>query len=123
MKPFTLDIPRQELLSANQRLHWQSKARRVSTLRTRSRLLSRGRKPFPTPLMIDVYVWKPRGGRYDPANLYPSAKPVIDGFVDAGLLPDDDFKNVDGPHLHHGGVDKEIPAGFTRFIFKFKQVK
>lgn len=39
---------------------------------------------------------KPRRGRYDPGNLYPTAKACVDGIVDAGLLDADDWVHVDG---------------------------
>lgn len=59
---------------------------------------------------IDIWIYKARRGRYDPANLYPTAKAIIDTYVQAGLLPDDNHEHLDGPHLHHGGFDKEAPG-------------
>jgi hypothetical protein len=59
--------------------------------------------PLKTPVRIKASVWKPRGGEYDPGNLYPTAKPVVDGFVDAGLLDGDDYTRVIGPDMRHGG--------------------
>lgn len=53
--------------------------------------------------VVDMWVFKGRRGRYDPGNLYPCAKAVVDGFVLGGVFEDDDFSRVDGPHLHHGG--------------------
>lgn len=55
---------------------------------------------------IWVYVWRrdDRERRYDPANWYPSAKSAVDGFVEAGLLPDDDRRHVRGPFMEHGGI-------------------
>jgi hypothetical protein len=51
-----------------------------------------------------AHIWKPRRGRYDPNNLWPTVKAVVDGFVDAGLLADDDHLHVIGPDMRHGGV-------------------
>ncbi|MCP3426012.1 hypothetical protein NBM05_08355 [Rothia sp. AR01] len=53
---------------------------------------------------IDASVFKARANRYDPANLYPTAKAVVDGLVDYGLVVDDDWRHVEGPFLHHGGI-------------------
>ena len=59
---------------------------------------------------IDMIIHKPTGRRYDPGNLYPVAKAIVDGIVLSGLLEDDDYTHVDGPHLHHGEPDKDHPG-------------
>lgn len=56
---------------------------------------------------IWAYLWRrdtTTRRRYDPANWYPTAKPVVDGLVDAGVLPGDDRWHVRGPYLDHGGT-------------------
>lgn len=65
---------------------------------------SEGVSELTPPVHIYAHVWKPRGGRYDPGNLYPTAKACIDGIVDAGLLTDDDHTRVIGPDMRHGGT-------------------
>lgn len=60
--------------------------------------------------VVDVYIWKPTKVRYDPSNLAPVAKAVIDGMVQTGVFPDDNWKHIDGPHLHHGGFSKTNPG-------------
>jgi hypothetical protein len=60
--------------------------------------------PYVGPVHITAHIWKPRRGRYDPNNLWPTVKAVVDGFVDAGLLADDDHTHVIGPDMRHGGV-------------------
>jgi hypothetical protein len=50
-----------------------------------------------------AHVWKPRAGRYDPNNLWPTVKAVVDGLVEAGFLADDDHVHVLGPDMRHGG--------------------
>jgi len=64
---------------------------------------SAGLEPYAGPVHIFAHVWKPRAGRYDPNNLWPTVKAVVDGFVDAGFLVDDDHKHVIGPDMRHGG--------------------
>lgn len=57
-----------------------------------------------------MIIHKPTGRRYDPGNLYPVAKAIVDGIVLSGMLEDDDYTHVDGPHLHHGEPDKDHPG-------------
>jgi hypothetical protein len=59
--------------------------------------------PYAGPVHIFAHVYKPRGGRYDPNNLWPTVKAVVDGLVDAGFLVDDDHAHVIGPDMRHGG--------------------
>ena len=56
------------------------------------------------PVHVVCEVWKPRRGRYDPGNLYPTAKACLDGLVDAGMVADDDWTHVLGPDMRHGGI-------------------
>ena len=66
--------------------------------------------PTLTHAQIDIWIHKARRGRYDPSNLYPTAKALVDAYIAAGLLPDDDYEHLDGPHLHHGGFSKTAPG-------------
>lgn len=59
-------------------------------------------------VLVEARIWKPRNGRYDPHNLIPTLKHIIDGFVDAGLVPDDDHKHM-VLDIDHGGVDNTKP--------------
>lgn len=120
----TIDVkvPRSVVLSANDRRHWAPTGDRVAQLRTLGRLA--GRSMFPVPagvrVRIDVDVWKGHDRLYDPANLHPSAKAIVDGLRDAGILADDDWKHVDGPHMHHGGVNPGLKGRTARgghFVF------
>lgn len=108
-------VPASVVLSSNDRRHWGGTGARVKQLRTLGRLA--GRSMFPVPasmrVRVDVAVWKGRRTHYDPANLYPSAKAIVDGMRDAGVLTDDDWRHVDGPHMHHGGVNQAL-RGRTR---------
>lgn len=98
-------------LNSNLRLHRQQEAKLTAAWRTATalRLAESGwdLTPYDRPVRITAHVWKPRGGRYDPGNLYPTAKACLDGIVDAGLLTDDDWKHVIGPDMRHGGKGPE----------------
>jgi hypothetical protein len=57
---------------------------------------------FTSPVHIVATVHKTRGGRWDAGNLYPTAKAVVDGLVDAGVIFDDSNEYVVGPDLRAG---------------------
>lgn len=93
-----------EWLNSNQRLHRMVKAQRVKAWReAAAAAVPAGWPALPRPVRIVAEVWKDRAGRYDPNNLNTTTKACIDGFVDAGLLADDDWKHVIGPDHRHGG--------------------
>ena len=92
-------------INSNQRLHRQQVAKLTAAWRAAGRgaVTSAGWEPYVGPVHIFAHVWKPRAGRYDPNNLWPTVKAVVDGLVDAGFLVDDDHKHVIGPDMRHGG--------------------
>lgn len=92
-------------LNANDRTHWSKRVKLTRQYRQLTAAIARQHR-LPQGLdsaTVDVFVFKTRAGRYDPANLHPTVKACVDGLVDYGLLPDDDHTHLDGPHLHHGG--------------------
>lgn len=103
-------VPASVVLNMNDRRHWARTRERVEQMRVLG--LIAGRRMYPVPetcrVRIVMHVWKGHGRLYDPPNLAPSAKAIVDGFRDAGILVDDDWKHVDGPHLEHGGVDAAL---------------
>lgn len=58
-----------------------------------------GRPPVAVPARIWAEFRFPTNHRRDTPNLYPTAKAIVDGLVDAGLLPDDCDGVVEGPFL------------------------
>ena len=99
-----IDVPAPcGFINSNQRLHRMAQAKLTKTWREASAAAAHGITPFPGRVRIVAHIHKPRGGRYDPGNLYPTAKAILDGIVDAGLLPDDDHTHVIGPDMRHGG--------------------
>jgi len=92
-------------LNSNQRLHRMVKANRVRSWREAAAgAVPPAWEKFEYPVRIVAEVWKDRRGRYDPNNLNTTTKACVDGFVDAGLLVDDDWQHVIGPDHRHGGV-------------------
>lgn len=92
-------------LNSNMRLHRMQAAKLTAAWREagRASVGLEGLEPYAGPVHIFAHVYKPRGGRYDAGNLYPTVKAVLDGIVDSGLLVDDSNEYVIGPDMRHGG--------------------
>lgn len=112
----SLFVPKaDEWINSNQRLHRMVKANRVKAWRgAAAEAVPPGWPVFDQPVRIVAEVWKNRRGRYDPNNLNTTTKACVDGFVDAGLLKDDDWLHVIGPDHRHGGI------GEPGIIFHFE---
>ena len=57
-----------------------------------------------------------RVARFDPPNLYPTVKPLVDGFTDAGCWPDDDSTVIRRTAFGHD-PDPTGRKGLWRFSF------
>lgn len=53
---------------------------------------------------VDAYIYKNRRGRYDPHNLMPTVKAIIDGMTRTGIWEDDDYARVH-VGIGHGGIE------------------
>lgn len=106
------------MMNSNQRPHRMAAAKLTAQWRMAGKIAARQltAPDLPKPVRIVAYVWKPRANHYDPNNLAITAKAILDGIVDAGWLPDDDFMHVEGPDMRHGGV------GEARIVFEFVTV-
>nr|DAX45680.1 MAG TPA: Endodeoxyribonuclease RusA [Caudoviricetes sp.] len=104
-------LPEHPLLSINKLMseHWRTRQKSSKYWRRVGRNASENLPEMRPPVECHVYIYRARSGRYDPGNYYPTAKAILDGIVDTGILPDDSHEYLDGPHLHHGGVDRENP--------------
>lgn len=91
-------------LNSNDRVHRMVVQKTTRLWREAGCVAAAGLSPCDGPVRVVAYVFKPRRGRYDPGNLYPTAKACVDGFTDAGLWVDDDWLHVVGPDMRHGGV-------------------
>lgn len=96
-------------VSMNDRSHWHAKAKLTKRWRTASAWQARAAKvrPFTCPVRIRAVVHKATPNRYDAHNLAPTAKAVIDGLVDAGVLAGDDNDRL---------VSLEMAAGTRREV-------
>lgn len=104
--PWTLEVPAPcDWINSNQRLHRMELARRTKCWRDRtvvSVFAGDSLPRFDGPVHIVATVHKTRAGRWDAGNLYPTAKAIVDGLVDAGVIFDDSNEYVLGPDLRAG---------------------
>lgn len=109
-----------EWINLNQRLHWAPKAKRTRSWRMAGHIYAR-QANLPRGLgrvQITAHVMKSTARQYDAHNLIPTAKAVIDGLVDYGLIEDDTNQFLTGPDMRQGGKGipgirleiKEVPA-------------
>lgn len=107
---FTLELPKlADWLNLNVNLHWAPRNKRAQAWRHGAHIMARQAR-LPKGLLrvqVDAFVWKKTRVRYDPHNLMATLKPVIDGLVDYGLIPDDNTTHLAGPFIHHGGYGTE----------------
>lgn len=90
-------------LNANQRPHWRDERARSAAWREAAGWAAKAAK---VPRLERVYIccWLefPNNLRRDPANWAPTAKAAVDGLVQVGVLPDDDWRHVTGPDMRIG---------------------
>ena len=91
-----------DLISANDRGHWSKSHRKTKKWRQTAQIVAssarnRGQLPLLERAQITVWFTYPTAHRRDVANLHPTVKALVDGIVDAGILPDDNDKHVLGP--------------------------
>jgi hypothetical protein len=104
-----LEVPAPcSLLNANHRRHFRVKARMVKAWRRAAAGEAGMLPPMPTPVHVTVIVHRHNRASYDAGNYAPTAKAVLDGIVDAGVIPDDSNTYVVGPDLRQG---EPWPAG------------
>ena len=118
---FSLVLTTAETLNSNQRLHFAVKADRTSAIRANAFATARAKKfeaMYIAHCLCHISFGDKR--RRDPANYYPTIKACIDGFVDAGLLADDDHKHLIGPDMRIDSVFSD--KGHVGFRFEFREV-
>lgn len=98
----SIPLTRSKLLSANDKMHWAARSRLTKQLRQWGYLLGREGEGVArlglTHARVEVEFAYPDRRRRDRSNLAPTVKALMDGLIDAGLLPDDADRFLDGPH-------------------------
>jgi len=97
-----LPLTRSKLITANDKMHWAARSRLTKQLRQWGYLLGREGEGFArlglTHARVEMEFAYPDRRRRDRSNLAPTVKALMDGLIDAGLLPDDADRFLDGPH-------------------------
>ena len=99
---------RKEMISSNDRLHYQKKAKLTAHLRLLARLETIGKVNVPfspkKPCGVNVTFLAPTERKYDPPNFYPTIKALIDGMTDAKVWTDDNHEVIKYMKFEHGGL-------------------
>lgn len=119
-----LPLTRSKLITANDKMHWGVRARLTKQLRQWGYLLGREGEGVArlglTHARVEVEFAYPDRRRRDRSNLAPTVKALMDGLIDAGLLPDDADRFLDGPHTviagHLVGKHLNIPMYEVRVL-------
>lgn len=117
-----LPLPTVLLLTENQRLNRWVKAGRVRALRahghalTHNHLIRREWTALDQARIVITLGWHDHGRRRDPNNWAPTGKAIVDGMVDAGLLPDDSTRHLIGPDMRAAHPDQPRPTPGTTFV-------
>ena len=97
-----LPLTRSKLITANDKPHWAARAKLTKQIRQWGYLLGREGKGVArlglTHARVEMEFAYPDRRRRDRSNLAPTVKALMDGLIDAGLLPDDADRFLDGPH-------------------------
>lgn len=98
-------VTRSPWLNSNDRDHWRTTSPIVKSWNENAEAaaMAAGLPKGLVRIRIDGQVIKPRAGRYDAMNFYPTAKACVDGLVTYGLVVDDSNEYVEGPFLTAGG--------------------
>jgi crossover junction endodeoxyribonuclease RusA len=91
-------------LNSNDRLHRMQEAKITKAWRATAAEYAKYIPPFTSQVHILAHIFKPRDThKFDPNNLHPTTKAIVDGLVDAGLFVDDSRQYVIGPDHRWGG--------------------
>lgn len=97
-----LPLTRSKLITANDKMHWAARSRLTKQLRQWGYLLGREGEGVARlglrHARVEMEFAYPDRRRRDRSNLAPTVKALMDGLIDAGLLPDDEDRFLDGPH-------------------------
>lgn len=111
-REYILELPAGlELLTLNQRMHWRKQRRLTAVIRQAAMISARNAR-IPRLDRVHITCWirpKPLARIRDAGNWMLSAKPAVDGLVDAGVLANDDNEHVTGPDMRM--ADQRVPGG------------
>lgn len=105
------ELNRKQMISANDRMHFQKKAKITKFLRELAKyeglntLKDYFGLPFSEekPCNVRVITFSPTARIYDPPNWSPTSKALLDGLTDAGFWIDDNYNIIKETSFSHGG--------------------
>lgn len=128
-----VEIPIKETLTSNQREHWAQRSRRAKSLRLLGKFHTqhalknhpaRHNPPVFNKAHCVVDIEWPDNRRRDAHNWMPTIKHLIDGCVDAGILPDDSDKHLIGPDIRPTtGTKTDSLFSTAKFKLTFKETQ
>lgn len=98
--PLSFDKPP---LTLNSRMHWSRKSKITKTLRHEAATRARFQRiPQSTKIRVQLHYQPSQKRRRDEMNIVATQKPLVDGLVDAGVVPDDTPEYVSEltPRIH-----------------------
>jgi crossover junction endodeoxyribonuclease RusA len=108
LRTFRVEFPAgMKLLTSNEMRkagHWSRYAPTIAVIRSTANLLARNKK-IPKGMQqvkIKAIYHPPDNRRRDTSNIFPTIKAAVDGFVDAGVIPDDNDKYVKSVEMVRG---------------------
>lgn len=120
------ELESKRLVSGNRRIHHMVRAQTCAYWRVLARDAAyrafggaeQGEAWFPRARIVLTFRF-PDLRRRDVSNLYPYvAKPIVDGLVDARVLPDDDDRHLVGPDLR-----RDAARGPHRVLIHIEEVQ
>lgn len=107
----TFELSRKQMISANDRLHFQQKAKITRFLRELAKYEGQNTLkdwyglPFAKekPCKVRVVIFSPTLRKYDPPNWSPTTKALLDGLTDAEFWTDDNYNIIKEVSFLHGG--------------------
>lgn len=102
----TLVWPTQKLININaeRSMHYQTRSRRVHAIREATAQAAADVHAVATPVSIRAHMQWADSRVRDSSNWFPTIKAMVDGLVDAGVLPADDDRWV-----RHTGMGVTLP--------------
>lgn len=105
------ELARKQMISANDRLHFQQKAKITRFLRELAKYEGQNTLkdwyglPFSEdkPCKVRVVIFSPTLRKYDPPNWSPTTKALLDGLTDAEFWTDDNYNIIKEVSFSHGG--------------------
>lgn len=113
------------VINSNDRFHFRSQAQMTKQLRK----IGASRVPQVTPFSeerpckVIVSVSLPTRRRFDPPNIYPTVKALLDGMTDGGLWTDDNSKVIQSLEFRDSGMLSEKKGYYKLEIEVLEVVK